>query len=174
MLFFLSFTLFSFPPEIWRSVTIFSTFFCTFLWITCPCVVLLLHSLVIELFLLSHVFLVSCFRPTLFSRTNSFIHWVPCMSYWICWHCKRLSQVYIPQVGHQILCLFSYSYIYISLILLDFKFKLYSSLNHISGSWLVSLILKFAHFLVTSFRLFCFSSDTSYFSMSVLHASCVL
>ena len=34
------------------------------------------------------------------------------------------------------------------------------------------LILKLFHVLSTSFRLYCFSSDTSYLSMSDFHASC--
>ena len=44
----------------------------------------------------------------------------------------------------------SYSYfLYFSLISLNFRFKLYSLLNHMSGSWLVSFILYVFHLFVT-------------------------
>ena len=43
-----------------------------------------------------------------------------------------------------------------------------------SGYWPVSLILHVLHLFVTSFLISCFSSDTSYFSISDFHASCEL
>ena len=61
---------------------------------------------------------------------------------------------------------------YFALILLNLRFKLYSSLNQMSGSKLVSLILQLFHLLVTSSKLSFLSSDTSYLSINYLHESC--
>ena len=59
------------------------------------------------------------------------------------------------------MCLhFIFIFLIFALIFLNFKFKLNSSLYHMSGYWLVSLILKFFHLFVTSFRMSCLSSDT--------------
>ena len=56
----------------------------------------------------------------------------------------------------------SFSYVSnFSFILLNFRFKLYVSLNHISVYWPVSLIMKVFQPLVTSFRL--------YFIIQTLH-----
>ena len=97
-----------------------------------------------------------CFWVTLFSITNRFLSWGPCMPYLRYWHCNILSHVCILMVGHQIHVPFlSSSYFsYYSLILLNFIFKLYSPLNHISRSWLVSFILNLFHLFLTSFN-FC-------------------
>ena len=56
------------------------------------------------------------------------------------------------------LCVFkSSSYLsYFPLIVLNSNFKLYSWLDHISGSWIVSLMLHVFHLFVTSFRPYCF------------------
>ena len=70
------------------------------------------------------------------------------------------------------MCLeFSSSFLYFSLIFFNLRFKFYSSLNQISRSKLVSLILQVFHLLVTSFKLSCFSSDTFYLSINALHKS---
>ena len=66
---------------------------------------------------------------------------------------------------------FSSSFLYFSLIFFNLRFKFYSSLNQISRSKLVSLILQVFHLLVTSFKLSCFSSDTFYLSINALHKS---
>ena len=54
----------------------------------------------------------------------------------------------------------SFSYFY--LIFLNLRFKVYISLNQMSVSKLVYLILQLFHLLVTSFRISCLSSETSY------------
>ena len=77
---------------------------------TCPwnvfsCVVSFLHSLVLKRSLLALFSLVSCFCPILSSITNEFISWDPCMPSSRCWHYKRLSKVYIIQIGHKNMCL---------------------------------------------------------------------
>ena len=59
-----------------------------------------------------------------------------------------------------------------ALILLNLRLKIYSSLNPMSRYKLVSLILQLFHLLTTSFKLSCFSSETSYLSINALHASC--
>ena len=51
------------------------------------------------------------------------------------------------------------SFSYFSLVLLNFRFKLYSSLGHMSGSWLVYLIIHVFHLLVNPFRPYFFSPD---------------
>ena len=66
----------------------------------------------------------------------------------------------------------SSSFSYFALIFLNLRFKLYSSLNQMSGYKLVSLILKLFHLLVTSFKLSCFSYDTSYLSINSFRALC--
>ena len=64
------------------------------------------------------------------------------------------------------------SFSYFALIFLNLRLKLYRSLNQMYGSKLVPLILQLFHPLVTSFKLYCFSSDTSYLSINVFHALC--
>ena len=70
-------------------------------WINFPYVDFFLQNLVLEPSHLNIVSLVFCLWLTMFYRTNKFLSWGPCMSYSICWHCKRLSQVYILQLIHQ-------------------------------------------------------------------------
>ena len=69
--------------------------FCMCPWRTWPCIVLFLYHLVLEHSIIAHVFLVSWFRLNLFSITNGFISWVPCMPFTKCWHFKIFSQVCI-------------------------------------------------------------------------------
>ena len=59
------------------------------------------------------------------------------------------------------------------LVLFNFKVKLYSSLNHMSVSWLVSLILHVLNLFVTSFKPSFLFRDFI-FSKSAIHASCAL
>ena len=66
----------------------------------------------------------------------------------------------------------SSSFSYFSLIFLNFRFKFYGSLNQMYGYNLVSLIFQLFRLLVTSFKLSCFSYDTSYLSINAFHASC--
>ena len=71
------------------------------------------------------------------------------------------------------MCLkFVFIFSYFALIFLNLRFKLYISLNQIYGYILVSLILQLFHIFFTSFKLSCFSSDTSYFLIKALHESC--
>ena len=74
---------------------------CACPWRNCPCVSFFLQGLVLEPYRLSLVSLVSCFLPTVFSRTNKFISWGPCIPSLICWNFKRLSQIYMLQVRYQ-------------------------------------------------------------------------
>ena len=74
---------------------------CTRPWITFPCDSFFLHILVLQPYIWDLVFIVSCFWLTLFSRTNEFLSWGPCIPYLIYWNCKILSQVCIIMVGHQ-------------------------------------------------------------------------
>ena len=61
-------------------------------------------------------------------------------------------------------------FIILSLILFNLGFKFYSSLNHMSGYLLVSLILYLFHMLVTLFRIFFFLTLHIYLLVSsVLH-----
>ena len=69
----------------------------------------------------------------------------------------------------------SYSYFsYFALILQNLRFKLYSSLNQMSGYKILPLILQLFHPSVTSFKIYCFSSGTSYLSINDFHVSCAL
>ena len=87
---------------------------------------------------------------------------------------ETLTNLYSSGGTSKTFALISYSYfLCFPLIFLNLKYKLNGSLNHMSRSWLVSLILQLFHLLVTSFRLPCFESDNSYFSMSDFHASCI-
>ena len=70
------------------------------------------------------------------------------------------------------MCLhFIFFFLIFSLVLLNLKFILYNSLNQMSGSWLVSLILQEFHRLVNSFRLSCFYSDISSLLINTNQAS---
>ena len=58
------------------------------------------------------------------------------------------------------------------MVFLKLRFKLKNSLNQISRYWLVKWTLKLFPLYVTSFKLSCFSSDTSYLSIRAFQASC--
>ena len=58
---------------------------------------------------------------------------------------------------------------YFASIFLNLGFRLQRSLKQMSGSRLVTFIFKLFYLFVTSFKISCFSYDTSYFSIKDFH-----
>ena len=69
-------------------------------------------------------------------------------------------------------CHLIFIFLIFSLVFLNNRVNSYSLSNHMSVFCHVSFILNLFHLFITSFKLFCFSSDTSYLSISDIHASC--
>ena len=63
----------------------------------------------------------------------------------------------------------SSSFSYFDFIFFYLRLKLYSSLNQMSGSKLVSLVFQLFHLLFTSFKIPYLSSDMSYLSINAFH-----
>ena len=57
-------------------------------------------------------------------------------------------------------------------MILHFNFILYSLLNQTPVSLIMSLIMHIFHLLVNSFRISCFTFDTSYLSIHLIQVSC--
>ena len=65
--------------------------YCTWPCRTCSCFAFFLRSLFLEIYLQDLAFLVSSFCINLFSITNKFLSWDPCILFSKCLHCKILS-----------------------------------------------------------------------------------
>ena len=81
-------------------------------WKTCSCFAIFIQHLVLEPSLWDLVFLVSCFRLSLFSRISRFLSSGLFITYMRCWHFKILPQVCIILVRNQIHVTSSHLHIY--------------------------------------------------------------
>ena len=131
--------------------------FCTCPWIIFPCVAFFLHHLALEPSLLDLVFYCFLF-PSNSAFQNQYISLL--MSLYAIFEILKLQETltslyYSGKTSKTYFFISSSSFSYLSLIFLKSKFRLFNSLYHISGSWLVSLILHLLHLFLTYFRIYC-------------------